>query len=178
MVILQEFTLILGSIPPNLQEKCAFFHYFGSQSDPKLEMNTVFCFLEQTSSADLASYGAKKILKPFFTANSGEICWSHHGARQNLYEDPSNDHDFCKMRLFHRFRKHTAYHFEQLNSWNCSSYARKHINWSNENFQTTPTPSRTQYHDRFSHSETTLGASFIILNISKVNYLQNSSISV
>ena len=49
MVILQEFTLILGSTPPNLQEKCAFFHCFGSQSDPKLEMNAVFCFLEQTS---------------------------------------------------------------------------------------------------------------------------------
>ena len=55
MVILQEFTLILGSIPPHLHEKCAFFHYFGPQSDPKLEMNAVFCFLEQTSSADLAS---------------------------------------------------------------------------------------------------------------------------
>ena len=55
MVILQEFTLIHGSLLPNLQEKWAFFHYFGSQSAPKLEMNAVFCFLEQTSSADLAS---------------------------------------------------------------------------------------------------------------------------
>ena len=55
MVILQEFTLILGSVPPNLQEKCVLFHYFASQSDPKFEMNAVFCFLEQTVSADLAS---------------------------------------------------------------------------------------------------------------------------
>ena len=54
MVILQEFTLILGSIPPNLQEKCAFFHYFGSQINPKLEMNAVFYFLEPYSGADLA----------------------------------------------------------------------------------------------------------------------------
>ena len=67
-------------------------------------------------------------------------------------------------------------HFEQLKSWKCSSYARKHINWSTENFQITPTPSRTQFHDRFNQTETTLGASFIILKISKVNCLQKSSI--
>ena len=76
------------------------------------------------------------------------------------------------------FRKHSAYHFEQSNSWKCSSYARKYIIWSNENFQITPTPSRIQYHDRFNQTETTLRASFIILNISKVNCLQNSSIPV
>ena len=35
MVILQEFTLILGSIPPNLQEKCAFFTIL----DPKVTQN-------------------------------------------------------------------------------------------------------------------------------------------
>ena len=55
MVILQEFTLILGSIPPKFTRKVHLFNNFGPQSDPKLEMNAVFCFLEQTSSADLAS---------------------------------------------------------------------------------------------------------------------------
>ena len=55
MVILQEFPLILGSIPPNLQEKCALFHYFVSQNDPKFEMNAVFCLLEKISSSNLAS---------------------------------------------------------------------------------------------------------------------------
>ena len=53
MVILQEHTLILGSIPQIYKESVHFFfHYFGS---PKLEMNAIFCFLEQTSSAYLAS---------------------------------------------------------------------------------------------------------------------------
>ena len=55
MVILQEFTLILGRIPQNLQEKCALFTFFAFQSDPKFEMNAVFCFLEQSFSAELAS---------------------------------------------------------------------------------------------------------------------------
>ena len=73
MVILQEFTPNLGSIPPNLQESVQFFHYFASQNDPKLEMNAVFCFLEQPSSADLANKGAKKILKPFYTVNRSTV---------------------------------------------------------------------------------------------------------
>ena len=54
MVTLQEFTLIFGILPENLQEKCALFTFFAFQSDPKFEMNAVFCFLEQTFSADLA----------------------------------------------------------------------------------------------------------------------------
>ena len=51
----------------------------------------------------------------------------------------------------------------QLKQWELSNY---------------PTPSRIQYHDRFNQTETTLRASFIILNIAEVNYLQNSSIAV
>ena len=65
-------------------------------------MNAVFCFLEQTSSADLARLGAKMILK-HFTVNNGDICRDHHVARQNLYEVPTYDHDFCKMSFFARF---------------------------------------------------------------------------
>ena len=42
-------------------------------------------------------------LEALFTVNSDEMCLGPHVERQNLCEDPSNDHDLCKMRLFPRF---------------------------------------------------------------------------
>ena len=55
------------------------------------------------------------LLKQFyFSDSSSEICLNHNDALQNFDRDPNNNHDFCKLKIFPRFQKHPAYHFEHL----------------------------------------------------------------